>query len=189
MLVNKKFILASTSKSRHQILSSVGLNFRRVPPQCDEETLKQKLIKEKKTPQKIVFELAKLKALSVSALYSKEIIVGSDTIVEYKGKLLGKAKTLKEAKKKILYLSGKKHNIFTSVYVCFDRINMWSSTKKTKVTIRKLNKREIDSYVLIAGKEILSAVGCFQIEKYGPLIIEDIEGDFFNVMGFPFFLF
>ena len=55
--------------------------------------------------------------------------------------------------------------------------------------IRKLTKREIDSYLKLCGKNILHSVGCYQIEKEGANIVESINGDLFNVMGFPLFPF
>ena len=66
---------------------------------------------------------------------------------------------------------------------------MWNSTQKTIVKIRKINQKEVKRYVLKEGKDILGSVGCYQLEKSGPNIIEDISGDFFNVMGFPLFPF
>ena len=55
--------------------------------------------------------------------------------------------------------------------------------------MRRLSDNEIDFYLLKTGKKILSSVGCYQLEELGPNIIEDIKGDFFNVMGFPLFPF
>ena len=66
---------------------------------------------------------------------------------------------------------------------------VWKSSQKTKIKIRKLAEKEIDEYLLKAGKHILSSVGCYQVELLGPNIIEEIKGDFFNVMGFPLFPF
>jgi len=66
---------------------------------------------------------------------------------------------------------------------------VWQTTEKSKVKIRKLSKEDIDEYLLKSGKDILSSVGCYQIEGVGPNIIEEIRGDFFNIMGFPLFPF
>ena len=55
--------------------------------------------------------------------------------------------------------------------------------------MNKLSDRQIDQYLKYAGKDILSSVGCYQAEKFGPQIIRSINGDFFNVLGFPLFPF
>ena len=66
---------------------------------------------------------------------------------------------------------------------------VWKTTQVSLVKIRKLNEQEVDRYLSKFGKEVLSSVGCYQIESTGPNIIENIKGDFFNVMGFPLFPF
>ena len=103
--------------------------------------------------------------------------------------MIEKVKTLKEARKKIKKLSGKKHYIYSSAAAYFNNKLVWQTTQKTTVIIRKMRTQEINKYLKKTNKNILSSVGCFQIEKDGPNIIENIKGDFFNVMGFPLFPF
>ena len=55
--------------------------------------------------------------------------------------------------------------------------------------MNKLNQKQINIYLKKTGKNILSSVGCYQVEKLGPQIIKSINGDFFNVLGFPLFPF
>ncbi len=94
-----------------------------------------------------------------------------------------------EAKEKIEILSGKKHTIITAVSAYYNNKPIWFAVEKTIVKIRKVKSKEIDDYLIKSGKQILDCVGCYQIEKAGPNIIENIKGDFFNVMGFPLFSF
>ena len=103
--------------------------------------------------------------------------------------LLNKAKNLKEAKKKIIELSGKTHDIYSSASVFFNNKEIWKSTQKLKVKIRNLSEKEVDKYLIKTKKQILNSVGCYQIEALGPNIIEETKGDFFNIMGFPLFPF
>ena len=189
MFFNKKFILASNSKSRFFILKNNKLNFRRVSPICDEELIKKQKIKEKLPPKKISFYLAKKKAASISNKNYNSLVVGCDTIIDLNKKIVEKAKNIKEAKKKLTKLSGKKHYIYSSAVAYYNNKLVWKTTQKTTIKIRKLNKKEINEYLKKTDKSILPSVGCFQIEKEGPNIIENIKGDFFNVMGFPLFPF
>ena len=189
MLFNKSFVLASTSKSRYYMLKNVGLKFSKKKPTCNEEEKKKKLIKIKTTAKKISLELARLKAKSISDILKNRLVVGSDSIIQLDNKNLNKAKNKKEAERKIILLSGKKHFIYSSASVFFNGKEVWNSTQKTIVKIRKINQKEVKKYVLKEGKDILGSVGCYQLEKSGPNIIEDISGDFFNVMGFPLFPF
>ena len=189
MLFNKKFILASNSKSRFFILKNNKLNFRRISPNCDEETIKKKKIKEKISPKKISLCLAINKAASISKKHYNSLVIGSDTIIDLNNKIIEKAKNIKEAKKKLNKLSGKKHDIYSSAAAYYKNRLVWKTTQKTTVKVRNLNKKEINEYLKKADKNILLSVGCFQIEKDGPNIVENIKGDFFNVMGLPLFPF
>ena len=189
MFFHKKFILASNSKSRFFILKNNKLNFQKVSPACDENLIKKKKIKEKISPKKISLCLATNKAASVSKKYYNYLVIGSDTTIDLNNKIIEKARNIKEAKKKLKKLSGKKHKIYSSAVAYYKNKPVWKKTQKTTVKVRRLSKKEINKYLKKTDKSILHTVGCFQIEKEGPNIIENIKGDFFNVMGFPLFPF
>ena len=189
MIFNTKFVLASTSKSRYFILKNTGLSFYKRAPLCDENKLKKELLIKKNTPKKISLELARSKALSVSKKIKNKLIVGSDTDIFINKKILNKAKNLREAKNKIKFMAGKKHSIYSSASVFYNKKEIWNTTQKTTVKLRKLTNNEINMYLSNTGKKILSSVGCYQIEMGGANIIEGIKGDYFNVMGFPLFPF
>jgi len=189
MFFNRKFILASNSLSRSFILKNAKLNFYKTSPKCDEEKIKKEILKKGAAAQTISLILAKRKAQSISKTKKDTIVVGADTVIKLKNKIINKAKNTSEARKKLATLSGKKHEIYSSAAAYHNNKLLWSATQKTTVKIRKLNKEEIKQYLLETEKNILLSVGCFQIEKDGPRIIENIKGDFFNVMGFPLFPF
>ena len=189
MFYNKKFILASSSLSRYKILKNNKLLFIKKKPFCNEEELKKKLINNKFTPLRISLELARLKSKSISKKKTSDLVVGCDTVICFNGALLNKAKNLKEAKKKIIELSGKTHDIYSSASVFFNNKEIWKSTQKSKVKIRNLSEKEVDKYLIKTKKQILNSVGCYQVEALGPNIIEETRGDFFNIMGFPLFPF
>tara|TARA_Y100000590_G_C15545880_1_gene948924 strand:+ start:461 stop:1057 length:597 start_codon:yes stop_codon:yes gene_type:complete len=187
MFSNKSFVLASKSKSRSLILSNNKLNFKKIKPKINETELKEKLKNLK--PNLLSLRLAKEKAKSVSKLKNNMLVVGSDTVISLNNKIINKAKSINEAKKKIKNLSGKTHTIFSSAAAYYNNKLVWKTTQKTTVRIRSLKNNEINEYIKKTDKGILGSVGCFQIEKDGPNIIENIKGDFFNVMGFPLFPF
>ena len=116
-------------------------------------------------------------------------MVGSDTIILFNNKLINKAKTIAEAKKKLLKLSGGKHQIISGASVCFNNKQIWSYQQTSTIHMNTLNQKQINTYLKKTGKSILSSVGCYQIEKLGPQIIKSINGDFFNILGFPLFPF
>ena len=189
MLLNKKFILASNSDSRKILLKNAGLNFFTEKPLCDEEFIKDQLLKKNVNKKKLPKLLAKAKALSVSKKKIKQLVVGSNTIILFNNKIINKAKTIEEAKKKLLKLSGKKHQIISSASVCLNNKQIWSYQQTSTIQMNTLSPKQINIYLEKTGKNILSSVGCYQVEKLGPQIIKSINGDFFNVLGFPLFPF
>jgi len=189
MLINKQFILASKSSSRKMLLKNAGLSFFIKRPLCDEGYIKYKLLKKninKKTLPKL---LAKEKALSVSKKNTKHLVVGSDTVIVFNNKIINKATTIEEAKNKLQKLSGKKHQIISGASVCFNNRQIWSYQQTSTIHMNTLSQKQINTYLKKTGKNILSSVGCYQVERLGPQIIKSINGDFFNVLGFPLFPF
>jgi septum formation protein len=189
MLLNKQFILASNSASRKMLLKNAGLSFFTEKPLCDEDYIKDQLLKKNINKKKLPKLLAEAKALSVSKKNTKHLVVGSDTIILFNNKIINKAKTIREAKKKLQKLSGKKHQIISSASVCLNNKQIWSHQQTSTIHMNKLNQKQIDTYLKKTGKNILSSVGCYQVERLGPQIIKSIKGDFFNVLGFPLFPF
>ena len=189
MLLNIKFILASNSASRKLLLKNAGLSFFIEKPLCDEDYIKGQLLKKKINKKNLPKLLAKAKALSVSKKNTKQLVVGSDTIILLNNKIINKARTIDEAKKKLQKLSGKKHQIISGVSVCLNNKQIWSYQQTSTIQMNTLNQKQIDTYLKKTGKNILSSVGCYQVEKLGPQIIKSINGDFFNVLGFPLFPF
>ena len=184
MIENIKILLASSSQSRKKILKRAGLNFYSKKPNIDETKIKKKLKEKKFKTKKITEELAKRKCLSIKDA-TNTMVVGCDTMVDLKGAFFDKPKNLKVAKKILKKLSGKKHFIYTSLYVSKNNRRVWSHTEKTTIFIRKLKEGEIRYYLKKSGKKILSSSGCYQAEGMGPYIFSEIKGDFYNIMGFP----
>ena len=186
--MHTKFILASSSSSRYKILKDSGFNFIKISPETDEEKIKKQIRKNKK-PSFIAKKLSyeKAKSVSLKKKYFNHTVIGCDTLIYIGDKIFDKAKNISEAKKKLTNLSGRKHNIVSGVTIFRQGKKIYQFSETSQVKIRKLNKNKIDNYLIKTGEQILSSVGCYQVEVLGPVIIEDIKGDFFNVMGLPLF--
>ena len=189
MFTHRKYILASSSKSRFNLLKNSGFVFKRIKPKCNEEEIKKKITEQRNNPINFVKKLSYEKAKSISEVekYNNFYVIGCDTIVFLENKIFDKARNMNEAKKKIKKLSGKRHKIISAITICKNGSKTWQCYETTEVLIRNLNGKTIDKYLINAGDQILDSVGCYQIEKLGPVIIENITGDFFNVMGLPLF--
>jgi len=184
MIENTKILLASSSRSRKKILKKTGLNFYSKKPSIDETKIKKKLKEKNYKTKKITEELARLKCRSIKG-EANTMVVGCDTMVDLNGAFFDKPRNLRVAKKMLKKLSGKRHFIYTSLYVSKNDRKIWSHTEKTTIYIRKLKEREIRYYLKKSGKKILASSGCYQAEGMGPYIFSEIKGDFYNIMGFP----
>ena len=176
MFFNNSFILASSSKSMYKILKAVKLSFATKTPRCNEEQIKHKIKKSKFSPKKISEVLAKEKSKSISKLFKKKLVVGSDTVISFRQNIIDKAKNNKEAKNKILLLSGSTHKIYSSVSVHYNMTEVWKTTQVSLVKIRKLNEQEVDRYLSKFGKEVLTELlsYIFQLPPKVSAAIHDI---------------
>ena len=172
----RRFILASASPRRKEILENAGFTFEIIVSDADEN------ITEELSPEATVEELAKRKALSVWEENKDAVVFGCDTVVAIDGKILGKPKDDEEAFEMISSLSGKVHTVSTGVCICSaEKTEVFSNT--TEVEFYELSDETIKSY--IATGEGKDKAGSYGIQGYGRVLIKEIKGDYFSVMGLP----
>ena len=172
----KRFILASASPRRKEILENAGFQFEIIVSDADEN------ITEALTPRETVEELAKRKALAVWEENRDAVVFGCDTVVAIDGKILGKPIDDEEAFEMISSLSGKVHTVSTGVCICdADKISVFSNN--TEVEFYPLTDETIRSY--IATGEGKDKAGSYGIQGLGSVLIKEIKGDYFSVMGLP----
>ena len=124
--------------------------------------------------QKLSYE--KAKSIGDIKKYINHIVVGCDTLIYKDSKIFDKAKNIEEAKNKLIKLSGKEHKIISGLTI-FIKVKLTFNVQKQHMWKSKLNSVQIDKYLKQAGKQILSSVGCYQIESLAN-IIEDIKAIF-----------
>ena len=172
----KRFILASASPRRKEILENAGFEFDIIVSDVDEN------ITEDLSPSETVEELAKRKALAVWEENKDAVVFGCDTVVAIDGKILGKPIDDEEAFAMISSLSGKVHTVSTGVCICSaDKISVFSNN--TEVEFYPLSDETIRSY--IATGEGKDKAGSYGIQGLGSVLIKEIKGDYFSVMGLP----
>ena len=171
-----KFILASASPRRKEILENAGFSFEIIVSDADET------ITETLTPDKTVEEIAKRKALSVWEEHKDAVVFGCDTVVAVEGKILGKPTDDEEAFSMLKMLSGKVNTVSTGVCICSaEKTEVFSNT--TQVEFYPLSDETIRSY--IASGEGRDKAGSYGIQGFGCVLIKEIKGDYFSVMGLP----
>lgn len=173
-----RFILASASPRRKELLEQIGVKFD-ILPVTGEEVITKEL------PGEVVMELAKQKAEEVAKTAGADaLVLGADTVVAYEGKILGKPKDEADALRMLTMLSGKEHEVYTGVALIDNRDqSMENFFERTKVTMYPVSEEEIRDY--IAGGEPMDKAGAYAIQGLGAKFIQKIEGDYNNVVGLP----
>ena len=171
-----KIILASASPRRKEIMSLLGLEFEAVQA-CFEPKIDQSL-----PPDCVALSIARDKAEQVARLYPLSVVIGADTIVSVKGKILGKPESEEDAAGMLRTLSGCTHNVYTGVWIC-SQAKCGGFTGSTEVSFFKMSEDEIAGY--IATGDPMDKAGAYGIQSYGLRFVERINGDFYNVMGLP----
>jgi septum formation protein len=178
-ILKRKYILASKSARRIKLLEQIGLNFKSIDSNFDELELSYH------NPGKLVLHNSENKAGIVAKKYSNEIVIGADTIVVLKKKILNKPANLKEAALYLSELSGNVHTVYTGICVIDTSQNKKiTGVEKTRVHFREIPKNEIDYYV--KTYKPLDKAGAYGIQDdFGCLFIDKIAGDYYNVVGLP----
>ena len=170
-------VLASKSPRRAELLTRVGLDFIVRPAEID-ETFAPGI-----SPAEAVMEISKRKAQAVCAAEpAGRIIVACDTVVAADGRIFGKPADASEAAEMLRVLSGRTHEVYSGLTVCTGE-RMASACERTAVVFRRLSEDDIAAY--IGTGEPFDKAGGYCIQGMGMLLVERIDGDYYNVMGLP----
>lgn len=174
-----KFVLASNSPRRRELLSMIGMDFEIIVSDCDESAVADR------TPDKLVRELARLKATAVADTLDPScdyIVIGADTVVCDGERILGKPQNEADAKATLLSLSGRKHSVWTGVALvgCGKCV---TDAVETKVVFGNISEADADFYV--GTKEPMDKAGSYAVQGIGGFFISELHGDYYNVVGLP----
>ncbi|MCM3215206.1 Maf family protein [Niallia taxi] len=176
MFKEKNLILASSSPRRKALLEDLHISFEVSSSDADESFDKSL------APEEIVMELARRKADAVLKANPKSYCLGADTIVYHNGNVLGKPASREEAFQSLKGLSGVWHAVYTGVSIAADGKHT-VFYEKTNVLFWELTDEEINAY-LDTG-EPFDKAGAYGIQGVGRLLVKEIKGDYFTVVGLP----
>ncbi|MGK9477330.1 Maf family protein [Melioribacter sp. OK-6-Me] len=171
--------LASKSPRRRKILKLLNINFKSFSVDVKEN------VKDGEHPVQTVKRLALDKFRAASKKVNEGIVITADTIVVLNKEILGKPSTKKEAFETLSKLSGKTHTVYTGFVVAnLSNGRIIVDYEKTRVTFRKLKRKEIINY--IESGSPMDKAGAYGIQDdYGALFISKINGCYYNVVGLP----
>ena len=180
-----KIILASKSKVRKKILEENNISCVVEPSNIDEELVKKSLLNENATPEVISKNLAELKANKISLKRNGDLVLGADSVIDLKGKIISKPTSRAEALKILFNLNGKSHYLISSVCISKNGSMIWNYTDKAILIMKKLSEENLKNYLAKINDETLYAYNVYQMEGEGRNLFSKIEGDESTIMGLP----
>ncbi len=173
---NVRFVLASGSPRRRELLEQMGIDAEILPMATEEASIGM-------DPAELVMTNAYAKGKLAAALRPNAVIIAADTIVLLDNVVFGKPKDEVEAKEMLQTLSGRGHRVYTGISVITPEGKQQQKAVETKVWFRRLKEDEIEKYV--ATGEPLDKAGAYGIQGRGAVFVEHIAGDYNNVVGLP----
>ena len=173
---NIKFVLASQSPRRAELLKYITPEFEILPSDCDET------VPDGVPADEVPQILAVRKALHVRELRPDALVIGCDTVVIIDSVILGKPHDAQDAKRMLRLLSGRTHTVVSGVCICLGSKTL-SFTQNTLVSFYDMSDEEIDSYVQECSP--LDKAGAYGIQGAFAKFIDRIDGDYYNVVGLP----
>ena len=174
-----KFILASSSPRRRELLLRLQTPFDIILPDVDES-----IIPPDGSPETYCTALAELKANDISQHYPNNLVIGSDTIVVLDNNIMGKPEDKAMAQKMLETLSGKTHHVYTGVCLKWVDKNIHHLFAEiTMVTFRELSEADINHY--IESCPPYDKAGSYGIQDWSAVFVKEIKGCYDNVVGFP----
>jgi len=181
-LNQKHLILGSASPRRQTILKMQGLVFDICVSRAEEKSNETQ-------PEKIVLDIATQKANNVRKQLESEkqwnensVLVCADTVVVYEEKIFGKPRDRLDAKRMLQKFSGNPHEVMTAVAVVYQDRTL-TACEKTKVLFAQLSDEEIEAY--LNKNDYADKAGAYAIQGFAAPFVKRIEGDYYNVVGFP----
>ena len=178
-----KIILASASPRRKELLAKAGISFTVIPAAGEEKRTSE-------TPGEVVQQLARDKAewvaQSLAECEEGTLVIGSDTIVVFENRILGKPKDRRDAAETLEKLQGNTHQVYTGVTVLERKAGKWvehTFFESTDVTFYPVSREEIQDY--IATGEPMDKAGSYGIQGLFGIYVKGICGDYNNVVGLP----
>lgn len=172
-----KYILASASPRRKELLARTGLDFTVIPSSIQESITESE-------PSDIVMELARQKAMDVWKHHAgtNDVVIGADTIVVYKDEILGKPADESEALDMLSMLADRTHQVYTGVSI-IQGTNRNTFYECTQVTLFPIYREDLLRY--IATGDPLDKAGAYGIQGEFSIHVKSIQGDYNNVVGLP----
>lgn len=178
-------VLASKSAARRALLAAAAIPFESRDAMVDERAVEAPLLEMGAGGATIARELARKKALAVSAREPERMVLGADQTLALGDRLFAKPANREAARAQLRALQGATHELHAAICVARGGDVVFEAAPVARLTVRPLSASFIEAYLDAAGDEVLGSVGVYQLEGLGIHLFERIEGDHSTILGLP----
>ncbi len=183
--MTETIVLGSGSPHRRQLLENAGVPVEVVRPEVDERAVEAACADTGVTAAELAEILALAKGQDVSSRMPGRLVIASDQTMVLGERLFHKPSDMEEARRHLLALSGKTHELHSAVVVVRDGQMLWSHVATASLTMRPLDPAFVGRHLSRVGDRALTSVGAYQIEGEGIQLFDSIRGDHFTIVGMP----
>ncbi len=182
---SQPLILASKSQGRQFVLQQTAIPFAAIPADIDERALEQQVLAKGGGADAVVSELARAKALTISADNPESFVLGADQAASCEQRLFGKPGDLTEAARQLSFLAGRTHRLHSAVALARGGVVLFETVAHADMQMRPLSGAFIDTYLAAVGETALTSAGAYQAEGMGVHLFTAISGDHWTILGLP----
>lgn len=183
--MNKPFFLASENAGARRLLGSAGISVDVMAADLDDQALEAPLEETGTSPEDIALVLAEAKATEASGRQPGLLFLGCEQVWSLDDEILHLPANMEEARRRLLLLSGKTHQISAAVVLARDGQVLWRYAGVASITLLKLDPGVIGRYMAEVGAEGLQSANVCRIDGEGIRLVEKIDGDGFTAAGVP----
>jgi septum formation protein len=180
-----QLVLASSSLARSQVLNNAGVVHEILSPQIDEDSVKMAMLADGYSHRDIVDKLADMKAKKVSIQRAESYVLGCDQVLSFAGSLYSKPETKFNLETQLREMSGKTHQLISAAVIYKDMQPIWRHVGVATLSMDSLSDSVIEKYVEKNWDTIKFCVGGYEIERRGVQLFNEIQGDYFCILGLP----
>lgn len=176
-------VLASASQARTRILSDAGVEHIQDPANIDESAIKKGWMGR---PEALARELARAKAQAMADKYPDAVVIGADQVLALGQKVVDKPGDVGQVRTQLERLRGREHRLISAVAVAYGSDDVvWDHVAIAHMYMRPFSYAFLDDYVARVGADVAMSAGAYHLENLGAQLFEQVEGDFFTILGLP----
>ncbi|MCX8132989.1 MAG: Maf family protein [Roseococcus sp.] len=180
-----RLILASQSASRRALLEAAGLAVDAMPAAVDEAAIKESAKAEGMTPTDAALLLADAKAARIARRHPEAMVIGADQLLVCEGEWFDKPADLGAARRQLLRLRNRAHELVTAVVVWREGERAWHHVATPRLAMRDFSEAFLDDYLAREGERVTQSVGAYRLEGLGIHLMRDIRGEHTAILGLP----